>query len=67
MLMLTGRVNESVVMRDKNGKFLCEVSIALIKPNQVMLGFEAGSDVLINRKIIDERKFPSTSGNPVDG
>jgi carbon storage regulator len=64
MLILTRRINESIIINDD-----IEFKITGIKGNQVRIGIIAPADVKVNRQEIYERKYMHPSDNnapPVD-
>lgn len=62
MLAMTMRLNNSddwVVIRDDQGRRLCEISITDIGQSRVVLAYIAPPDVQINRRPLDRKKFPN--------
>lgn len=61
MLAMTMRLNDSedwVVIRDDQGRRLCEISITEVGHGRVVLAYDAPPDVQINRRPLDRKKFP---------
>jgi carbon storage regulator CsrA len=57
MLVLTRKPNESIVLRNRRtGEVIATVHQVRIDGNKSRIGIEAGDDVTIDRKEVDESK-----------
>lgn len=67
MLILTRRMNETIVIEDGSGN-LVEVTLLSVKGNQVRIGVNAPKDIQVNRKeiyerILKEKKLKTSEGS----
>ncbi len=61
MLVLTMRVNDTedrVIIRDSDGRKLCEISMQEVKFRRAEIGYESPPDIQINRRPLDRKKYP---------
>ena len=62
MLILARKKDEKVII-SRNGKILCEIMITDIHSGNVRLGFEAMSDLSIDREEVFTDKYPPKDFN----
>ncbi len=62
MLVLTRRVFEGVIIRDKAGRLVGKVSVAEIGKNRVRIGFDFEKDYEIQRSEVDVEKQAKAAG-----
>lgn len=62
MLVVDFKQNDTdttVILRDCSGRKICTISMIHIRPGRASVGFEAGPEILINRRVLDREKFPA--------
>lgn len=54
MLVLSRKLDESIILRNAAGEFICEVFVVEIRGEVVRLGVDAPLDIEVQRKEIDD-------------